>query len=368
MNKGPSKLKLLAFWSVLLALVGLILLGGLELVLRIALKRTLTAETGFPLIPSKIPGLQYQLEPNHAAGGIQTDENGFRLRPATSTPAQYKILILGDSISFGSGVPYSQSYVPALEDRLSRALGVTVAVWNAGVPGYNTSQEAAMLDRAAPLIHPDLVVVQFCMNDYLDPPVLTAGGNLDQSSSIAESGSGFSLIALLYRSHALVFLKEKFKDIERARPEWFPVWAHYIHRVQKKPGWQRAKQALLRIQESSERNHARLLFVIFPVEQQLRIGDRAAQDDLILFTREHGIDTLDLYDSFRARWRDGLYVDFWEQVKQFDKLHPNPRGHALAAEQIAGAILARRDHLLERKARLISSTPLTGNASPSFIR
>jgi lysophospholipase L1-like esterase len=368
MNRGATKLKLAIFWCALFALVGIVLLGGLEAVLRIALKRTLTAETGFPLIRSSFPGLEYQLEPNHSAGGIQTDANGFRSRPDASASARYNILIVGDSISFGSGVPYAKSYVPALETRLNQRLGENTAVWNAAVPGYNTSQEAAMLTRAAPMVKPDLVIVQFCMNDYLDPPVLTPGGNLDQSVSIAESGGVFSPIALLYHSRALVFLKEKFKDLERARPEWFPVWAHYIHRVQKKPGWQRAKQALLRIQESNDRIHARMLLVIFPVEQQLRIGDRAADDDLLEFARQHGIDTLDLYDSFRAHWREGLYIDFWEQVKQFDKLHPNVRGHALAAEQIAALIVAQRDHLLERKEHLISSAPIKEHAERSSIR
>jgi len=271
-------------------------------------------------------------------------------------------LILGDSISFGSGVAYAKSYVPALENRLNQGLGDNTAVWNAAVPGYNTSQEAAMLRRAAPIMDPDLVVVQFCLNDYLDPPILTPGGNLDQSSSIAESGSGFSPLTFLYHSRALVFFKEKLKDLQRARPEWFPVWAHYIHHIQKKPGWQRAKQALLQIQESSNRFHAGLLVVIFPVEQQLRIGDRAAQDDLLQSMREHGIDTLDLYDSFRAHWKEGLYVDFWDQVKQVDKLHPNDRGHALAAQQIAAAILGQRDRLLKGKARFAVSAGTKQNA------
>src|SRR5580704_3257817 len=363
MKERPTRLRLALYWITLWACVGMVLLGGMEVVLRVALKRALTAETSFPLISSEVPGLVYQLAPNHSGDGIETDSNGFRLRPVGLAPARHNVLIVGDSISFGTGVPYAKSYAPALESRLNQGLGQSVAVWNAAVPGYNTSQEAAMLLRAAPLVRPDLVVVQFCMNDYLDPPVLTAGGNLDQSYSIAENGSAFSNpIKLLYYSRALVFFKEKFKDLQRARPEWFPVWAHYIHRVQKKPGWQRAKDALLRIQDSCNRSGARLLFVIFPVEQQLRIGDRAAQDDLLQFTRANGIETLDLYDSFRAHWRDGLYIDYWEQVKQFDKVHPNERGHALAAEQIAEAIMDRKEDLLDDKGPTAAAAGLKTNA------
>ena len=353
MSENPSKLKLAIFWFGLLSLAGLLLLGGIEVLLRIALKRTLTAETGFPLVSSDVPGLKYQLAPNHRADGIETDSNGFRVRP-NSARARYNILVVGDSVSFGSGVPYEKSYVPLLETRLNRTLGDSVAVWNAAVPGYNTSQEAAMLDRAAPVVHPDLVVLQFCMNDYLDAPTLTPGGNLDQSSSIVEGGSHFTPLAFLYRSVALVFLKEKFKDLQRARPDWFPVWAHYIHYIQRKPGWERAKEALVRVQKSATNMHAGLVVIVFPVEQQLRIPDRAAQDDLIQFMHLHGINSLDLYPSFQAHWREGLYINFWAQVKQFDKLHPNERGHALASEEIADYLVASKAQFLNDKASLIS--------------
>ena len=354
MTDKPTKLKLAAFWLGLVMLTGLLIIGGVEVLLRIALQRTLTAETGFPLVSSDVPGLRYQLAPNHSSGGIETDANGFRVRAGGSSAARYNILVVGDSISFGSGVEYQKSYVPRLESRLNQTLGQSIAVWNAAVPGYNTSQEAAMLDRAAPVAKPNLVLLQFCMNDYLDAPTLTKGGNLDQSSSIVEGGSHFTPLAFLYRSHALVFFKEKFKDLQRARPEWFPVWAHYIHYVQRKPGWQRAKEALLQVQQSANRMHAGLLVVVFPVEQQLRIGDHAAQDDLIQFMRDHGIASLDLYDSFQQRWKDGLYINFWEQVKQFDKLHPNERGHALAAEQIAGFVAASKDRFLNDHPALVS--------------
>jgi lysophospholipase L1-like esterase len=367
MSPKRSRLKLAVFWFGLFAIVGVLFLAGMEVFLRIALRQTLTAETGFPLVASDVPGLAYRLAPNHAGDGIQTDSHGFRIRPAGPVSAHYSILVLGDSISFGSGVSYRQSYVPALETRLSAGLEEPTAVWNAAVPGYNTSQEAAMLEQAAPYSHPDVVVLQFCMNDYLDAPTLTPGGNLDQSSSIAEAPS-FSPIAFLYHSKALVFLKEKLKDVQRARPEWFPVWAHYIHYINRKPGWQRAKEALLQVQQSSNRIRAGFLVVIFPVEQQLRIGDRTAQDDLMQFTRAHGIDTLDLYDSFRARWKERLYIDYWEQVKQVDKLHPNARGHALAAEQITDYMLARRSELFKGKAPSTSSTALLGNAQRTFVQ
>jgi lysophospholipase L1-like esterase len=311
----------------------------LEVMLRLIVHSSFTAQTDAPLVPSSVPGLGYELAGNYSKAGVRTDGNGLRWRPPDAAPVRYNVLVIGDSVAYGSGVPYEKAFASVLEARLSEAGDGGVAVWNAAVPGYNTDQESILLQQKGPIVKPDLVLVQFCLNDYLDPPALTPGGTLDATQ--IDGDAGLSLRGLAYRSRLLVFSKEKVKDLQEARPEWFPVWAHYIHSIQNKPGWQRALDALVRIAELSRGLNAELLVVVFPVEQQLRIGDRRAQDHLARFAREHGIPVLDLYDSFQARWREGLYIDFWQQALQVDKLHLNERGHALAAEEIEAAILTQ---------------------------
>lgn len=340
----PTRLKLALFWAAILAFNVFVAFLALEIGLRLLVDRALKAEKGSPLVLSSVPGLGYQLAPN-AQGEIQTDAHGLRLRPPERAPIRHSILLIGDSIAYGMGVPYEQSFVPILEAQLTQSLGENTAVWNAAVPGYNTVQEAIQLGQMAPVIKPNLVIVQFCMNDYQDAPVLTAEGWLDAMQA-PDSASDFSILNLAYRSRALVFFKEKLRDLQQLHPEWFPVGVHYIHYVQKKAGWARAKAALLRICETASQFHARVLVVIFPVEQQLRIGDRAAQDDLNRFAEAHGIPVLDLYDSFRAHWRERLYIDYWKRTGVVDKLHLNPRGQALAAAEIARAILNRPDFYL----------------------
>jgi lysophospholipase L1-like esterase len=339
-EKRPSRLRIWTYWLMAAALVTVAIFAILEIALRVTLNRAFTAETNAPLVLSSIPGLGYQNAPNRSDPAIRTDSRGLRYRPPDPVPVRFTILLLGDSIAYGSGVAYEKTFAPLLESRLDQALGERTAVWNAAVPGYNTVQEAIMFESLGTQVRPDLVVVQFCMNDYLDPPRLTPGGTLDAIAS--EAQPGFSLTYLLYQSRAFVFLKEKLKDLEKLKPEWFPVWAHYIHRVTKKPGWQRAKDALERMQEDAAKMHARLLVVIFPVEQQLRIPDRTAQDDLLAYGRAHGIDMLDLYGPFHDQWRTGLYINIWAQARSVDKLHLNQRGHAYTAQLLASAIAARR--------------------------
>src|SRR5262249_44609828 len=61
-------------------------------------------------------------------------------------PRAFRILVLGDSVTFGHGSVYEHTYPYLLEQRL-KAWQPDVAwqVWNLAVPGYNTSQELAQL-------------------------------------------------------------------------------------------------------------------------------------------------------------------------------------------------------------------------------
>jgi len=88
-------------------------------------------------------------------------------------PNTFRILVLGDSVTFGHGSVYEHTYPYLLEQRLKRwHRDVDWQVWNAAVPGYNTSQELAQLLELGPRFRPDLVIVGFYDNDLMgDTPI-----------------------------------------------------------------------------------------------------------------------------------------------------------------------------------------------------
>ena len=98
-----------------------------------------------------------------------TNSLGFRDRreySLTKAPGTIRILVLGDSVTFGHGALYETSYPYLLEQRLREwRPDVKWEVWNLGVPGYNTAQELAYLDQVGERYAPDLVVVGFFTND-----------------------------------------------------------------------------------------------------------------------------------------------------------------------------------------------------------
>lgn len=94
----------------------------------------------------------------HAFGGdFRIDSLGLR-GPETSSA---DVLFLGDSVTFGVGVPEKQTFVSLVGER-----GWSAA--NAGVPGYNTACALARLQEADLLaLRPKLVVLDFGWNDSL---------------------------------------------------------------------------------------------------------------------------------------------------------------------------------------------------------
>jgi len=95
--------------------------------------------------------------------GIRDKELGPKL------PNQQRILILGDSFTYGTGVEWRDAYPHRVQDEL-RAMGRPgVTVVNGGVPGYGTNRQVVHFDRLVDQVQPDIVLVGFFSgNDLFD--------------------------------------------------------------------------------------------------------------------------------------------------------------------------------------------------------
>lgn len=107
-------------------------------------------------------------------GGIVTDvsTNAMGLRAheiGPRNPETVRIAVFGDSFTFGWGVPQGQEWVSIAERRINDELGAAaVEVVNCGVIGYGTESEAILLERLAGKLQPDIVLLGFFANDYMD--------------------------------------------------------------------------------------------------------------------------------------------------------------------------------------------------------
>jgi len=100
---------------------------------------------------------------------VRTNELGFRDQRASVPPKQpgeFRIVVLGDSFTFGPGVEYDHLYTSLLEARLRR-MHPEVRVINLAVEGYNIIQYEAVLEEVGLALQPDMVLVgMFPVNDF----------------------------------------------------------------------------------------------------------------------------------------------------------------------------------------------------------
>ncbi len=109
------------------------------------------------------------------AWSYSIDGDGDRRVPGSPDPeaAETRVLVLGDSYTFGWGLDDQDTLPSLLQARLesSKTLG-QAAVINGGVPGFNTMQEASYLASRWDRWRPDVVVLGFVMNDAEPPRVV----------------------------------------------------------------------------------------------------------------------------------------------------------------------------------------------------
>ena len=131
------------------------------------------ADTGGPLT-RRDAELGWTLRPDVAwpdapaswENGLSTNAAGFRDAPHAEekAPGAYRVVVLGDSFVFGSGVPQDA----ILTRRLAARLGPGFEIVNLGVPGYGTDQELLTLRRWGRKLSPDLVLLGFFWNDLME--------------------------------------------------------------------------------------------------------------------------------------------------------------------------------------------------------
>jgi lysophospholipase L1-like esterase len=118
------------------------------------------------------PDIRYVLLPNQRGwvddGFVTTNSLGFRGREVASPKprGRFRIVAIGDSVTFGWGVNDTETFCSQLEQLLARRFpDRDLDVVNLGVGGYDTHQEVALLRRNVSRLQPDLVLVGFYSND-----------------------------------------------------------------------------------------------------------------------------------------------------------------------------------------------------------
>ena len=99
---------------------------------------------------------------------VRNNAEGFRDRELSELRGDVpRVLFLGDSYAWGWGVDVENRYDRRAQAYL-REQGIEIETYNTGTPGFGTDQEYVVLQELLPVCRPDVVALQYCVNDLMD--------------------------------------------------------------------------------------------------------------------------------------------------------------------------------------------------------
>jgi len=119
----------------------------------------------------------------------RTNSQGFRgTAEYALVPPEgcFRIVVQGDSVTMGLGVEDDETFSYVLEDMLRRD-GINAEVINMGIPGFGTAEELIQFHAVAKQYKPNLVILGFFYNDYMNNAICGLFTNRDGVLTRTES-------------------------------------------------------------------------------------------------------------------------------------------------------------------------------------
>ena len=270
-------------------------------------------------------GYRHPESVEYMLGSKQVKINAHGLRdeeiPFAKPDDEKRILILGDSVTFGWGISQGETFSDRLEPLLQQQTGTRWQVINAGVNCYNTEQEATYLRIEGMRYSPDFVLLIYVSNDVdavLDPNATTWRRYPSWPPSLPEA-----LNRLKQRSYLLqlthLFIRMNEMDLARAAAsiEGEAASGRENRSMTDHPNWLQSKEALLDIARQSREAGIPLLVGLY---SSIGSNDPAFVAEL----QDAGIDAIYLQPAWKG---------ISENVAHVSRIDPHPS--ALVHESIA---------------------------------
>jgi len=286
---------------------------------------------------SEDPELVYVTHPGYVTNGVRISEAHGILRPQdvpVEKPAgTFRIAVLGDSIAAGHTlrVRPASNFAEALETLLN-ASGVPPRrdVLNFGTDGYGTLQEARLLETRVLPFGPDLVVVEYCLNDPSNSYTPTVW-----------------FLDARPRSYLLDFARRRLgltpSELSPAHPRYTHGavdWARLYDPAG--PNWRGVTLGFARIAVWAKARRVPVVIVIFP----LLLDEPEARTQEPLLASLHGqVGAAAARESFHVLDLAPVFAHLPATALREipgDQIHPNARGHELAARAILGLLETER--------------------------
>jgi hypothetical protein len=168
--------------------------------------------------------------------------------PLAKPAGERRILVLGDSVAFGWGVSQGETFSDRMEPLLHQLTGKQWQVINAGVNGYNSSQESKWFRLHGIRFQPDIVVLLYVSNDVdpvIDPNVNKWRRYPNWPGSLPELIDRSRSLSYLFQMGKLMKVARDLQQAREGQPLTAPPTSITTH-----SGWRASRQALVDISKT----------------------------------------------------------------------------------------------------------------------
>ncbi len=302
-------------------------------------------------------------KPGSFATTFRTNSHGLRDRehPLEKPPSGTRIVVVGDSFTWGYGVNDDKVYPRVLEPLLEG-----VEVINLGVTAFGTKQEFDYLKLEGLRYGPDIVILGFCLNDiYPDTESVQAAAPAATGAALNRAKRWLSEHAALYElarqaantNKTVVKLlvrlgvKDSLSGFEELDVNLMPALRVYPDRLRR--SFEQTRAELLEIHRFLAERRIRFVLVLIPSLQSIdaralrqsiaySLYDEADFDLekpyrlLEAFARAHEIEVVNPYRALKRLHEAGVPLYLKRDI------HFNPAGHRALADEIAAYLTAGR--------------------------
>lgn len=267
------------------------------------------------------PAIAHEHRPNSSAilMGVPVTINSMGLRDREYTlakpPGVTRIVMLGDSLTFGWGVKMDDTPAKLLEASLNAGLPKPgYEVINAGVGNYNSTMEVAYFLDHGQRFKPDIVVLNYFINDAELTP-------RRRNSFLTE------------HSHAAVLAGSAIDKMERqyfGKSDW-KTYYRDLYRPNMQ-GWAKARAAISELALYCQRNGIKLLVANYPELHQLSpYPFQDVTDAIGQAARSNGVQFVDIRPAVEGLKPSILWVTP-------DDAHPNRTANVRIAAALHKAL------------------------------
>jgi len=306
----------------------------------------MTSPSGVRLRPNTHAILRHE----RLSGGtidIRTNSLGYR-GPEVSSGSGMRILFLGDSITFANYLPEEQTFVRLVGD-FGRQMGHAWNTINTGVGAIGLANEVAILQESGLSVRPDVVVLDFYLNDFLESPgVFMVSPPPILSWSWAARYAAMRFGRYERREWTAAIEEEIEAEVKRRLHPGPGNWKHDRQAFEaiavqwwqdwgggwSPAAWRLMAPLLRELKRLSEAHGFTLVFVAFPVSYQVEADfvEDWPQRQLIAIGRDLDVPVLDLLPSLRVAVSEGPLF--------YDQCHHTELGSRVVAQAIADFLVA----------------------------